>query len=171
MSYFKNFPQILYSFDTGTTVGAFVMTDLLRRVKADDANIQNVLAYDEYDIIEGETPEIIADKLYNEPTLHWVVLISNEILDPRFDWPLTTRALELHITDKYGAGNENGIHHYENTYGDIVHSSYAGTKTSVTNTEYEIAHNETKRRIKVLKAKFVPQFIQTFNGILNNGNN
>ena len=169
--YFSNFPQITYSFDSGNTVGVIVVTDILRRVKADDANIKNVLAYDEYDIQDGETPEIIADKLYNDSTLHWIILISNEILDPRFDWPLSTNALANYVTDKYGVGNEHALHHYVNDYGDVVHSSYAGTKYEVNNTDYENEQNETKRRIKVLKSKYVPQFTQSFLGILTNGNN
>jgi hypothetical protein len=168
MSYFKNFPEILYSFSTGYTISAFVMTDILRRVKMDDANITNLLSYDEYDILDGETPEIIADKVYNDPTYHWVILVANEIIDPRYDWPLSTTALNLYIADKYGTSSTS-IHHYYNDDGDVVHISYAGIKYSVTNAQYETELNETKRRIRIVKPEFVPRFVENFVGLLNNG--
>ena len=247
MSYFKNFPTIVYSFDTGNLVNTFIMTDILRRVRADDVNIANVLSYDEYDIGDDETPEILADKLYGDPALHWVILISNEILDPRWDWPLPVQSLQNVIARKYGMGNEFGVHHYENTTGDTVYyrvytgtasasatsagssisitgtdtawstelytgltirfgvtttsytvtrinsntsisvsgsaittggivnatvlnnNSVTGSVTAITNTDYETLQNESRRRIRLLKPEYVPQFVQNFTGILNNG--
>lgn len=169
MNYFKNFPQIFYTFSTGIAVSSFIMTDILRRVKANDANIQNVLSYDEYDILDGDTPEIISDKIYNTPEYHWTILIANEIIDPRYDWPLSTTALRNYITKKYGAGNENAIHHYVNADGDVVHSTYAGAKTPVSNTDYEDQLNESKRRIKIIKPQFITRFVDKFTGMLNNG--
>jgi hypothetical protein len=173
MSYFRNFPQILYSFDTSNSqkVTALTVTDILRRVKADRANVGNVLSYDEYDIGEHETPEMVADKVYNDPQLHWIILITNEILDPRYDWPLSTEMLKAYITDKYGLGNEYAVHHYvsNDSYQDIVHSSYAASKLEVTNFDYEYTLNESKRRISLLKPEFVGQFIQNFTGLLSNG--
>ena len=121
MAYFDKFPRIIYSFDSGNAVTGFVMTDILRRVKADAVNLTNTLAYDEYDVRDGETPEIVADKVYNNADLHWVVLIANEIIDPRFDWPLNSLALDNYITDKYGAANVFATHHYENSSGDTVY--------------------------------------------------
>lgn len=161
---------MIYSLSTGSTVDVFVATDFLRRVKVDDINILNTLSYDEYDIQDGDTPEIVADKIYNSPDYHWVILIANEIIDPRFDWPLSTDALRSYITDKYGQGNEYAVHHYENTSGDTVHVSYSGLKTSINNTEYEELINESKRRIRLIKPQFVSMFIESFVGILNNGN-
>lgn len=128
MSYFNNFPRILYTFSTGIAVDAFVMTDITRRVKINDFNIQNALSYDEYDIVDGETPEIISDKIYNTPDYHWTILIANEIIDPRYDWPLSVNALKNYIETKYGAANINAVHHYENTSGDTIYfRSYTGT--------------------------------------------
>lgn len=165
--YFENFPLIRYSLEGGNT--SFVITDFFRRVKADAQSILGATALDEYDIREGETPEIVAHKLYDDANLHWVILIMNEIIDPRFDWPLTQTALNTFIKEKYGLANIGAVHHYVNADGDQVHSSYAGTKTAITNTEYEETVNESKRRIKIVKRQFVPQFIQSFTGLLTNG--
>lgn len=169
MSYFSKFPQIYYSFSTGLTISAFVMTDILRRVKADDYKIANSLSYDQYDILDGDTPEIVADKVYGRSDLHWTILIANEIIDPRYDWPLSTTALRNYVIDKYGEANIYGIHHYVNSDGDVVHSSYAGIKTSVSNYDYEDAINEGKRRIRLIKPRFISEFVNNFSGLLNNG--
>lgn len=128
MAYFRNFPQIIYTFSTGLTIDAFAMTDITRRVKINDFNLQNVTSYDEYDVVDGETPEIIADKLYSNAEYHWTVLIVNEIIDPRYDWPLSVAALQNYVIDQYGASNINAIHHYENSSGDTVYyKAYTGT--------------------------------------------
>lgn len=164
--YFKNIPRILYSLDSNRTT--FLATDIFRRVKSDYQNIQNSLAYDEYDIKEDETPEILADQIYNNPQLHWVILIVNEIIDPRWDWPLDVITLESYIDEKYG-DTKNNVRYYVNNDGDVVHSSYAGVKTPVTNYNYEVELNESKRRIRILKPQFVPVFITSFMEKMNNG--
>ena len=169
MAYFKNFPQIYYSFSTGLTITAFVMTDILRRVKADDANTLNALSYNAYFVLDGDTPEIVSDKIYGRSDLHWTILIANEILDPRYDWPLSTTALRAYVTDKYGAGNEYAVHHYVNSDGDTVHSSYAGIKTAIANYDYEDGLNEAKRQIRLIKPEFMNDFVTNFTGILSNG--
>jgi hypothetical protein len=165
--YFENFPQVIYSLDSGLT--SFNIVDVFTRVKADVQKTLTRTTYDEYDVRDGETPEILADKFYGNVNLYWIILIANEILDPRFDWPLTTQQLSSYITGKYGVGYENDIHHYvtNDSYADVVHSSYAGSKLSVTNTVYEEGLNDAKRRIKILKRQFVPDFVNNFNRILN----
>lgn len=165
--YFENFPLINYSLDGGTT--NFVSTDIFRRVVARTNNIFTSTAYDKYDILDGDTPEIVADKVYGNVELYWIILIANEILDPRYDWPLPQNALQAYITDKYGAGNEFDTHHWENEQGDIVHSSYAGIKYEYTNTDFEQQENEAKRQISILKPQFIQQFVQNFNGLLKDG--
>jgi hypothetical protein len=167
--YFEKFPTITYSLDGNQT--SFVITDIFRRVVANAENLLTATAYDEHDIQDGDTPEILAHRLYGNVNLHWVILILNGIIDPRWDWPLTSQQLRNYITDKYGAGNEYGLHHYvtNDSYADVVHSSYAGAKLPVTNTDYEEELNNARRRISVLQPRFVPEFINRFNGILING--
>jgi hypothetical protein len=167
MSYFKQFPTINYTFDTSQTVVAFNIADFTRRVTAEDANLATTLAYDEYDILDGETPEIVSDRLYNNPQYHWIILIANGITDPRFDWPLSVNAFNSYVAGKYA--NIGAVHHYVNNDGDTVHASYAGAKTAISNYDYELAINESKRRIRIVKPEFIPMFTKNFYGTLNNG--
>ena len=107
--YFKSFPYTFYSLDDISTVQ--VVTNITARVILSDEVKTNLGLFDEYDIKDGETPELVADKFYNNPELHWIVLHYNEIIDPRFDWPLSTNNLNLYVASKYT--DVNGIHHYE----------------------------------------------------------
>jgi hypothetical protein len=51
----------------------------------------------------------------------------------------------------------------------INNNSYLGSKTAITNTDYEIELNEAKRRIKIIKPEFVAVFVERFTGLLNDG--
>jgi hypothetical protein len=59
------------------------------------------MLYDEYDIIDGETPEIISEKFYGTPEYHWVVMLANEKFDYLNDFPLPESVLQKHISDSY----------------------------------------------------------------------
>lgn len=107
--YFENFPYTLYSLDDRKTVQ--LVKNILLRVALREEIKNNLTIYDEYDVKDGETPEIVADKFYNDPTLHWVILHINEILDPRFSWVHSVNNLSLYVSGKYN--DVNGIHHYE----------------------------------------------------------
>ena len=77
--YFANFPIIPYD-SVGNYDFKFV-TNLLKRVAIRSKVRVNTMLYDTYDVKEGETPEILADKLYEDAELHWVILLVNNITD------------------------------------------------------------------------------------------
>jgi len=106
--YFQNFPYTYYSLDDIATTQ--IVTNISLRVRLSDELKNNFSLFDKYDIKDGETPEILADKFYSNPQLHWIILHTNDILDPRFDWPLTTNNLVLFAQGKYN--NVNAPHHY-----------------------------------------------------------
>lgn len=109
--YFKNFPLTYYTQDNLTTVQT--VKNIFTRIVISEQLKSNFTAYDSYDVRDGETPEVVAALFYDTPEYHWVVLHINEILDPRFEWPLDVNTLKKHTEDKYG--NINGIHHYEDS--------------------------------------------------------
>lgn len=120
--YFSKYPKILHSFDgnNGTLV-----TFLLARVQILESVLTNSLLYYEYTIQDGDTPEIIADKYYNDPERHWIILMANKIIDPFYDWPMTTNQFNDFIKSKYGSipTAMTGVHHYEK----IVDTTDSGT--------------------------------------------
>jgi hypothetical protein len=62
---------------------------------------ENTSIFYEYDLIDGDTPEIIASKLYDSPEKHWIVLMMNDIIDPQTEWPLDYYTLNQYIDKKY----------------------------------------------------------------------
>lgn len=114
---------------------------------------------------DGETPEIVAEKVYGNPEYHWIIMLVNERFDYLADYPLTYDALLKYVEDKYGAGNENATHHYINTDGYIVDSSQAGA-TPVSNLQYEERVNENKRRIKIVSPNLIATVLNQFSEIL-----
>jgi len=224
--YFQNFPYTYYSLDDIATTQ--IVTNISLRVRLSDELKNNFALFDKYDIKDGETPEILADKFYSNPQLHWVILHTNDILDPRFDWPLTTNNLVLFAQGKYN--NVNAPHHYVDANSVItnanvyLNSSYQFTNfnnndvivnvtnngtgvitklqsysniivtvtdggfitgdkialssnanananitstsiisgTPVTNLQYEDTLNDTKRKINILKNKYIDSVISDF---------
>ena len=97
--YFKQFPTIPYdSTGTGQTKD---VKNLLRRVAIRQKVKSNTLFYDTYDVKDGDSPESIADKLYDNPELHWVVLLVNDITDVYHQWPLRYSQFLQFVKDKY----------------------------------------------------------------------
>jgi len=146
----------------------------MSRVKIRDGILDNITLYNKYDVKSGETPENIAFKHFGNPDLHWVILLTNNIQDRYYDWPMSEQELELFIKDKYS--NPDGIHHYEITQSsgkqtgngpdDYTHkievNSTVSGATPVSNREYEQRLQDKKRLIKLLDNKFVDSFIEEF---------
>ena len=116
--FFQKFPLLPYTLDNGTTFQ--LVPDILRRIKLSTEISQTGSFFDQYDVKDGETPDIVANYWYGDSNLHWVVLMSNDIIDPRFDWPLSYYNLVEFCKGKYGENNINKLHHYINEQEYIV---------------------------------------------------
>ena len=167
--YFDSFPVIFYD-STGNLIFKDV-TNLLRRVGLRTKVRTNSLLYDTYDVKEGETPEMIAHKLYGDTELHWIILLINEVTDRYHQWPMTTPQFLDFINDKYD--NPDGIHHYETTqtsgdtkvkievFNEVDEDAYTGL-TPITNREYEENEQDKRRKIKLLDPSYVNAFVSEF---------
>ena len=101
MTYFKNFPKISYSLTPSTGVSKY-LTNLTVSAKIVEVFPDKAsLAYVDYIIKDGERPEHIANRVYGKSEYHWIILLSNLILDPYFDWPKSSLELENHIKKTY----------------------------------------------------------------------
>ena len=107
--YFNSFPITIYD-AVGNGQSKFV-THLLKRVAVRAKTLASGALYDTYDVRNGETPEMIAHKMYGSTEYHWVVLLLNNITDRYHQWPMDTRQFLAHINDKYT--NVDATHHYE----------------------------------------------------------
>jgi hypothetical protein len=143
-----------------TQTKAMILTDITRNIRFRRDVLANITVYDEYDIVEGETPEIVAEKVYGNAMYHWVVMLVNERYDYLADWPMTTPALEQYIEDTYGAA-KTAVHHYENATGVIVPSDYPSA-VPITNQNYAGKLNESKRRIKLISKDLISTILKNF---------
>jgi len=165
--YFNNFPTIPYD-SKGT--GEFKdVKNLLRRVGIRAKVKSNTMLYDTYDVKNGETPESIAFKLYDDAELHWIVMLVNNITDRFHDWPLSEAQFLNFVNEKYS--NPNAIHHYEieQESGDTSIKIDIGTSnsdyplaTAITNYEYEQEEQDNKRKIRLLDPSFIDSFVDEF---------
>ena len=169
--YFAAFPDILY--DSVGNGDSKVVTNLLRRVAIRAKVKENTLVFDTYDVKEGETPEIIADKLYGDPELHWVILFMNNVTERYSQWPRNQNQFLAHVNDKYD--DVNALHHYEITQasGDTSikinigqdNTSHASA-TEVTNYDYEFNLENDKRKIRLLDPAFIDGFVSEFQSLM-----
>ena len=169
--YFENFPVIPY--DSVGNLTYKDVTNLLRRV-ALRANVRtNALLYDTYDVRDGETPESIADKLYGDTNLHYIVMLVNNITDRYHGWPMKGAQFLQYVNDKYS--DPNAVHHYEieQTSGDTTikidigtdNSNYSSA-TAITNFEYEQKLQDEKRQIRLLDPQYATQFVEEFENLM-----
>ena len=175
--YFSSFPIIPY--DSKGDLNFKDVTNLLRRVGMRAKLKSNTLLYDTYDVKEGETPEMIAHKLYGDPELHWIILLVNDITDRYHQWPMSGMQFLGYINDKYS--NVDGIHHYESTQtsgdtkvkievvNDVDENAYTGL-TPITNREFEENEQDKRRKIRLVDPSFVEQFVDEFQKLIKETN-
>lgn len=100
--YFNRFPQVYYSLSSdGSNPEA--VTDVTFPVRILEKYMTDARFYYKTVVKDGLKPEDIAYIVYGDATLHWVVLQFNKIINPRFDWPLSSLNLDKYIADKYGS--------------------------------------------------------------------
>ena len=176
MSYFSKFPLMTY--DIKGDKNYKLLPDILRRVKLRSGLRSGMFIFDNYDVVDGERPEDLAFKLYGDPELHWVILMTNNITDRYYQWPLTQPQFQEHMTDKYGAGNEDAVHHYEKTqdsgptsstdHSHLVECNEGDEGFSIiSNRDYEYRKQDEYRQIRLLDPRFLGTFVEEFNNLIN----
>ena len=155
-----------------------LLPDILRRVKQRNAIKSGQFIFDTYDVVDGEKPEDVAYKWFGDAQLHWVILMTNNVLDRYYDWPMNQVQFQEFLEDKYS--NPDGIHHYELTQdsgrttsqgpSDYSHKVEVTSDTvnasSISNREYEEREQDKKRSIRLLNQKFLPAFIEEFDNLI-----
>ena len=162
-----------------------VAKNFFRRYKINDDVFSNLVLFKKYTIKEGERPETLAHKAYGNVFYDWVILLTNNMVNAQYDWPLNNyelyKTLESEYDDPYSE-----IHHYETAaigqYGAGLHVDETfyngqhkvnidGTITlkngneicsPITVAEYYSRENEKKREIYILKKSYLRSFVNDF---------
>ena len=184
MGYFRELPELDYqSFlsDSNSSSNYLRVKNLFRRCKLRD-DLQSIFTlFNKYEIVEGARPDTVAEELYGDAELDWVVLMTAGIINVRNEWPLSDRQIYNYSLEIYGT-QLNDVHHYETREvkdangrlilpkGKVVDStfripnpdSYISTISpinGISNYEYEVRKNDAKRSIFLLKESYLQQFL------------
>ena len=195
MAYFRELPNISFLSrlpNASTNEDYITVKNLFKRAKIRTDINNAITAFDYYQILDNQRPEVVASSLYGDPELDWVILITNNITNVRDQWPLNNNDLYNYMIDKYDTEEAlSNIHHYETTEvkdeydrlvvpsGLQVDSNFTVTYTKfnntvstvspvkqVTNYEYETNINEEKRKIRVLKPAYLSVVITDLRNIM-----
>lgn len=195
MGYFKELPNISYVSrfpNKNRNDERILVKNFFKRAKLRTDIDQAITAFEYYQIEDNMRPDFLAEKIYGNSELDWVILITNNITNVRDQWPLDNSDLYSYMLDKYGSDEQiSAVHHYETTEikdefertilpgGLEVDENYQFTYTKIDNTvvttiptkpisnyEYEVKKNEDKRIIKILKPNYLSVFITDMRNIM-----
>ena len=189
-----DYPSLLNSRESNTD---YVQTkNLFRRVKIREDLFSNFMQFDRYKVQGDERPDTVSENVYGKSTLDWVILLSNNIIDIKNEWPLTQLQLNEFLNEKYTPQELVSIHHYETlelrdnknqlilpagiTVDEDFNMEYmSGSQIRSTNSlvdgrpikavtffDHENELNDRKRNINVLKPEFLGVFIKEFERIM-----
>ena len=166
--------------------------NFFRRYQVNPDIFEYATFYKKYSVEEGDKIEYIAERYYGDAFYDWVIILTNNFINPLFAFPLDSETLRKTVESKYGFdGAYSGIHHYvtsEVRTGDLLalegnlivdqnfynspFSYWDGTQvvtvpgntvsSPVSNNDYEISENEKKREIFILKRVFFDRFVEEF---------
>jgi hypothetical protein len=91
---------------------------------------QNTTFFEKYKIIGDARPDNVAFELYDDSTLDWVILLSNNIINIQTEWPLTQVSFDTYLKEKYGVGFNTEEEVYNNIYNGVHHWETVEIKNS-----------------------------------------
>ena len=159
--------------------------NFFRRYKLNDDVFSYAVFFQKYAIVDGERPDIVAEKAYGDPFYDWVILLTNNMVNAQYDWPMTNYELQKVLEEEFDNAYAE-IHHYEtikigqyaaglhvdetffngqhkvNVNGAISLKNGSEICGPVTVAEHYTNENEKKREIYLLKPAYFQSFVDDF---------
>ena len=159
--------------------------NFFRRYKINEEVFSYAVYFNQYTLKDSDRPDTIADAVYGNPFYDWVVLLTNNMVNAQYDWPMSNhelnKVLESEFDDPFGTISHyetyaighypegkhvdetfyNGIHKL-NIDGSVVIKNGNEICRPVTVAEYYTSENEKKREIYLLKPAYFRQFVDDF---------
>lgn len=183
---FENWPTV--SYDLNKKGKPLQLTNITLRYKINQLLSSKYAVVYEYDVVDGEKADIIAYKYYEDATLDWVIYLTNNIIDPQFDWPMDSQSFSRYLRAKYGSPEaaKQQHHHYEKILrpqqifsdGSIIDQkvvivdkdTYDLTsptlRQQVDSYTYELRLNQQRSRIKILDKRYVRDLTSTYEKLI-----
>jgi hypothetical protein len=176
---FTGFPSVNYSFKKNSNFE--LLTDISLRFKIRDAVKNRFVVHYDYLVQDEDRPDTIADRFFGDPRLDWIIFLSNDIIDPYYDWPLNNDNFNSYMVSLYGSVStaQTTVYEYRqilndqsvtfdniivpkrtivvdlNTYNSLV----ASQREIIYAYDYYLEQNDNKRKIKILDARYVSQIV------------
>ena len=185
-AYFRNIPDFEYvsrNADTKQISEYQKVKNLFRRGKLKNDIFNDLTYFTKYQIVGDDRPDNVAFDVYDDETLDWIILLSNNIINIQTEWPLDHQSFYNFLIDKYGSEEQiHAVHHYETTqvrdtnrtiivpkglkvpqnysieFYDTNLESYttaSNITTEITNYAYENKIQDNKRNIYILKKEYL----------------
>lgn len=116
MAYFSEVSDILYQSqhpNRNSSDDYVRVKNLFRRAKLREDLFNSTTAFTKYKIIGNERPEQVSQKFYNSPEYDWVVLVTNNIINIRQEWPVSNEEFNRYLERKYTQEELSAVDHYE----------------------------------------------------------
>ena len=192
-AYFRQLPNLNYPSLKNDRTSAYdyqVVKNIFKRAVIRNDIFDEVTAFTKYSVVGDERPDNVADNFYNDSTLDWVVLTTNNIVHVRDEWPMGNQDFLTYLNGKYTEAQLANIHHYEtkvirDSNGKLIQPSgltvpadhsisfvdngvlrEESSLTSFTFLEHETNINDNKRNINVLRSEYLNFFLESFEEIM-----
>ena len=199
MAYFREFPNINYVSllpDRNKNEERILVKNIFKRAKLRSDIKFGITMFERYQVEENMRPEAIANRIYQDPELDWVILLVNNITNVRDQWPLSNNDLYNYMLDKYGQTGLTDVHHYETvelkdsdgrimlqgglvvddefkfrysvrkSNGDLTDPDNINPVQVITNLTYEQRKNDKKRQIRILKPTYVSAVVNDLRNVM-----
>ena len=117
MAYFRHLPNIAYQSPLShknRSDDYIVIKNIFRRTKLFDFLSSNVSVFQKFVIGDGARPDTVAEDLYGDSSLDFVVILTAGITNINHQWPIQDHQVYEFALEKYGSEAEmTSIHHYE----------------------------------------------------------
>ena len=192
-AYFRQLPNLDYPSLKNDRTSAYdyqVVKNIFKRAIIRDDIFDEATAFTKYSVIGDERPDQVAAGFYNDSTLDWVVLTTNNIVHVRDEWPMGNQDFLTYLNEKYTTEELSNIHHYEtklirDSRGKLIQPAgltvpaghsisfldngvlrEESSLTSFTFLEHETNVNDNKRNINVLRSEYLNFFLESFEEIM-----
>ena len=192
-AYFRQLPNLNYPSLKNDRTSAYdyqVVKNIFKRAVIRNDVFDEVTAFTKYSVVGDERADQVADNFYNDSTLDWVVLTTNNIVHVRDEWPMGNQDFLTYLNGKYTEAQLANIQHYEtkvirDSNGKLIQPSgltvpadhsisfvdngvlrEESSLTSFTFLEHETNINDNKRNINVLRSEYLNFFLESFEEIM-----
>lgn len=161
MRFFRYFPKTLDGQGN-------ILTNLSKKILLGKNLSEQAVIYYTYYIKDGERLDVLSKRLYGNEEYHWIIMLINNMMDPRQDLPLTNREFEQYLSYLYGSVETalTTVHHLEDENGEIVDAQHPFSKREVSVYEFEERKNEEKRLIKLVRPEYISAFVEELKRVM-----